>query len=274
MSDLTRRTISALKFLEISPKKRFGQNFMINEKTLEALVDTLQIEPSDTVLEIGPGLGFLTEYLIQKKIPVLLVEKDRVLAERLSQQLAGKVRLSVNDILSVDPAKEFSVASPIKLIGNIPYNITSPIIEWIITHKRLVKRAVLTVQWEVAQRLEAKPGGKDWGVLSAYAQYHARIRLVRKIPRSHFMPAPNVDSAIICLDFEEKPLIEVKNEEIFLKIIRLSFQKRRKTLLNSLRDVYPKEDLVKAFEKSGIDPTRRPETLTLLEWSKLASNLS
>ncbi len=273
MPNLLKETHHALLSLGIVPRKRFGQNFMIDDHALAAVANALEIKPGDRVMEIGPGLGFLSRHLSKAGATLTLVEKDRILAARLAQLFNQDVRILEKDILLVNPDTESAGQGALKVIGNIPYNITSPILEWIIIHRRVISRAVLTVQWEVAQRLQAAPGGKEWGVLSAYVQFYAQVKMVKKIPKAHFFPIPKVDSAILAITPHEKPLYEVDEERLF-KMIRISFQKRRKTLLNSLKDLFPRELLQSVFIKGSIDPMRRPETLTLKEWVFLASNLS
>lgn len=265
-----------LRRLEAAARKKLGQNFMVDEKALLDIASSLDVHDGETVVEIGPGLGFLTRFLLKRGASVVAIEKDPAYARFLAGHFADRpFQVEEGDVLETDLAR--LVEGRVKVFGNIPYNITSPILEWLIGHRRLVSDAVLTVQWEVAERLAAKPGGKDWGSLSVFLQYHAEVRTVRKIGRSSFSPAPNVDSAVIHVHFPEKPKIQAGDEAFFFAIVRRAFQKRRKTLLNALASEedprLAKKSLEAALSRTGIDPARRPETLSVAEWAKLAAAL-
>ncbi|HXV18828.1 MAG TPA: 16S rRNA (adenine(1518)-N(6)/adenine(1519)-N(6))-dimethyltransferase RsmA, partial [Candidatus Omnitrophota bacterium] len=178
------------------------------------------------------------------------------------------------DILKTDLEKDLKIAGPIKVFGNIPYNITSPILEWLIENRALVSDAVLTVQWEVAERLAARPKTKAWGALSLFVQVYAGIELVKRIPRGAFYPAPKVDSATVRLSLGKNPRYALKSEDAFFCLVRRAFQKRRKTILNALTDknslAMNREFVFDVLRKSGTDPGRRPETLSIEEWVRLA----
>ena len=262
---------SVLNRLHLSARKKFGQNFMVDEAALQAIAEAVTVKKEETLIEIGPGLGFLTRRLAQKTNHLIAIEKDKAFAAYLSKMFNGSsVKIIEADILKVDIKTAY-------VVGNIPYNITSPILEWLIFHRRSVKQAVLTMQWEVAERLMAKPGGKLWGSLSIFVQIYTKVSLVRKVSRQCFWPAPEVDSAIVKLEFLISPSVEIESEDHFFKIVRRAFQKRRKTILNSLLDkeggVFSKSAVTEALKKVGIDSMRRPETLNLQEWAKLSNDM-
>ncbi len=275
MSALTNEANHLLKILNVSARKKFGQNFMVDEAALSFIAESLALAAEETVLEIGPGLGFLTRALFEKGAGrVLAVETDAAYTKHLKKYFLEKeFVLKEGDILEADLKKDFGVTAPIKVVGNIPYNITSPILEWLIGQKSLVSEAVLTMQWEVAERLAAKPGGKDWGALSIFLQMNADAEVLKKLGESSFSPAPNVDSAVVRIRFLKTPRFQV-NQEHFSRLVRRSFQKRRKTLLNSLEDredpIFAKATLEKTLRLVDIDPTRRPETLNLTDWARLS----
>ena len=263
--------------LEASARKKLGQNFMVEEGALEFIANALQFKKNETVLEIGPGLGFLTRFLLSHGAAVTAVEKDAIYADFLRNFFKNRnFRVVEADILKTR-ISELTGSAPVKVCGNIPYNITSPILEWLILQKHLVSEAVLTVQWEVAERLQAAPGTKKWGALSIFLQYHADVKILKKISPSVFSPEPKVDSAVIRVIFPKTIKYEVRDEVLFFHLVRRAFQKRRKTLLNALADEtdesLSKKNLQTLLNSVSINPTRRPETLTLEEWVLLSKNL-
>lgn len=275
MPELKEEAKFLLRQLEASARKKLGQNFMIDEAVLEFIANSLQFKKNEPAIEIGPGLGFLTRFLLSHGAEVTAVEKDPIYSEFLTHFFKNKLfRLVQADVLKTKISSLVS-QKPVKVCGNIPYNITSPILEWLIDQKQYVSEAVLTVQWEVAERLKAVPGNKDWGALSVFLQYHADVETLKKISPAAFSPAPKVDSAVVRLSFLQKPRYEVENEKLFFSLVRRSFQKRRKTLLNSLEnkteEPFIKKNLEITLNTIQIDPTRRPETLTLKEWALLAN---
>ena len=279
MTSLIQETKAALRELGISPRKKMGQNFMIHEESLQAIANALALKEGESVVEIGAGLGFLTRVLLQEKAQVVAIEKDAVLAGRLKNAFKGRpLEIVESDILKLNLKKDLGLDGPIKLAGNIPYHITSPLLEWLVDQRRVIQEAVLTVQWEVALRLTASPNTKAWGALSIFVQVYSQTALVQKIDKSHFYPVPKVDSAIVRLKFSDKPLYPIGSEEKFFALVRRAFQKRRKTLLNSLRADdemgLSKQVLLDAFEKAHLDPRRRPETLSIPEWAALSDILS
>ncbi len=280
MPDLAAEAKAALRRLDVAPQRRRGQNFMVREDTLDAVAGALEIAPGEAVLEIGPGLGFLTRRLVAAGAKVTAVEKDRVMARHLRAMFPpGSLELIEKDFLDLDPERDLGPDPPRKIVGNIPYNITSPILEWVIRHRARLSAVALTTQWEVAQRLAASPGGKDWGALSVFVQFHCEVRVLRKIGREAFYPVPGVDSALIRLDLLPAPRHAPGDEGLFFRLVRAAFQKRRKTLLNALaapegRDCLSKSRLLEVFAATRIDPRRRPETLSLAEWASLSDSLS
>lgn len=278
MSGLQAEAKELLYGLGGAARKKLGQNFMISQSALDLIADAGSISAGETVLEIGPGLGFLTRSLLQKGASVVAIEKDSLYVGHLADFFKEKsFRVIESDILLFDP-QALSSGRRIKVFGNIPYNITSPILEWLVENRRVVSQAVLTVQKEVAERITAEPGGKEWGPLSFLTHFYSRAFFVQKISKESFFPAPKVDSAVIRLEFSEKPLYPVLNEEHFFKLVRKAFQKRRKTILNALADIpeYPaltKIALAESLKKCQIEALRRPETLSIGEWGRLADDL-
>ncbi|MBI3252060.1 MAG: ribosomal RNA small subunit methyltransferase A [Candidatus Omnitrophica bacterium] len=279
MPSLTQEAKAALGRLGVSPRKKFGQHFMIDEKALAFIADALSPEKGETVLEIGPGLGFLTRELLSRQAQVIAVEKDDKMASSTDSRFHGndKIKIIKKDILRVDPEKDLGVAGRIKVVGNIPYNITSPLLEWLIQNRARISEAVLTVQSEVAGRLASAPGGKNWGALSIFVQVYAEAEILKEINRAAFYPAPRVDSAVVRLVFSAAPRFPVRDEAKFFRIVRRAFQKRRKTLVNALEDAalagFSKPSLKAALEKIGIHPSRRPETLGIPDWNRLSEML-
>ncbi len=258
------------------PKKKLGQNFLQNKADLEVIAAALHIHAGEQVLEIGPGLGALTEVLLGLGASVIGVEKDRAMVFHLKQKYPSHpLSILESDILTIRIPEDVPLNAPLKVVGNIPYNITSPIIFWLIDQHPHVSEAVLTVQKEVAERLCATPGGKIWGALSVMVQAQADVEIIRKIPRAHFYPAPNVDSAVIHLRMLDKPRFAPATRKAFSYWVSRAFQKRRKMLPNSIENEelgWTKEKIGLGLSKLGIDPKRRPETLSVVEWSRLASS--
>ena len=278
MPELKEEARYLLRQLEASARKKLGQNFMVDEGVLEFMANALNLKKDEPVIEIGPGLGFLTRFLLNHGASVTAVEKDPAYVEFLTPYFKHKkFRVIHADILKTKIA-ELASGRPVKVCGNIPYNITSPLLEWLILQKNLVTEAILTVQWEVAERLKAGPGTKAWGPLSVFLQYHAEVETLKKIGPASFSPAPKVDSAVIRILFLKKTKYEGTDETVFFSIVRRAFQKRRKTLLNALaledKEAFSKKELELTLRTIRIDPTSRPETLSLEEWALLAKQFS
>lgn len=248
---------------------------MVSESALRSIAGSLPIQKGETVIEIGPGLGFLTRELLRLGASVTAVERDPAFVRYLREAYTGQaLQIIEKDILKTDLERDLGVRGPVKVFGNIPYNITSPILEWLIENRSLVSDAVLTVQWEVAERLAARPKTRAWGALSLFVQVYAGTELVGKIPRNAFYPAPKVDSAVVRLSLGKTPRYALKSEDAFFCLVRRAFQKRRKTILNALTDksslAMTREFVMSVLQRSGTDPGRRPETLSIEEWVTLA----
>ncbi|MBI4352937.1 MAG: ribosomal RNA small subunit methyltransferase A [Candidatus Omnitrophica bacterium] len=272
---LIKKAKTILAQIGAAPRRKLGQNFMVSEQALSSIVEALSLDGQDTVLEIGAGLGFLTRRLLQKTERVIAVEKDPLFAHYLREAFkTAPLKIVEKDVLDCRLERDFAVKGKVKVVGNIPYGITSPILGWLVGERRRVSESALTVQWEVARRLWAKPGTKDWGALSVFAQFYSEVSLVKKIGRGNFFPAANVDSAVVRLVFPEKPLYRVRDEEKLFGIVRRAFQKRRKTLFNALKDRTGAADrpLLPIFAELRIDPKRRPETLSIEEWAALSES--
>ncbi len=264
-------------------KKRFGQNFLIDDRVLDKIIDASAVGKEDTVLEIGPGIGTLTERLLKKAKRVIAVEIDRDLSGILKETLSEYDNLVLinEDIMKVDMAelsREYNEGRPFKIIANLPYYITTPIIMGIFESGAPVKDMTVMVQKEVAERMEALPGSKDYGALSLAVYYYAKPYLAARVPRNCFMPRPNVDSAVIKLTvYDERP-VDVKDERLMFSIIRAVFNQRRKTMINSIsgsKDLsFTKDEIKEVLRKAGFNEDIRGEKLTLSEFAKISDILS
>lgn len=277
------RTKEILNKYDLRAKKSLGQNFIIDTNILENIVQTGAVDEETTVIEIGPGIGALTEQIAKKAKEVLAFEIDRRLIPVLKDTLSdySNIRIIHQDILDADfekVKKEYLTdCSRLVVIANLPYYITTPIVLHLIESSLPIDSMVLMMQKEVAQRLEAKPSTKAYGSLSIAIQAYVDVDIAFTVPRTVFMPQPNIDSAIVRLTFLEKSPVNVKDKELFFNMMRASFGQRRKTIWNNLRrelDNKEKEPLLrKAFESSGIDSSRRGESMNIQEFGKLADAL-
>jgi 16S rRNA (adenine1518-N6/adenine1519-N6)-dimethyltransferase len=276
-------TIAVLNRYGFSFQKKFGQNFLIDENVVEKIVREAGVTKDDFVLEIGPGIGTMTQILCENAREVVAVEIDKKLIPILTEDtLAAYDNVTVinEDILKVDIAKlanERNGGRPIKVVANLPYYITTPIIMGLFESHVPLESITVMVQKEVADRMQVGPGTKDYGALSLAVQYYASPKLVLTVPASCFMPRPNVDSAVICLTRYEEPPVDVKNEKLMFQLIRAAFNQRRKTLVNSIGNsglAITKEQAVNAIAECGFSPTVRGEALTLEQFAMLANSLS
>jgi len=251
-------------------KKHLGQNFLFDPSILKRIVEAAELSSENTVVEIGPGPGSLTKILADTVERVIAIEVDRELCEKLKEEFDeyGNVELVCGDALRY----RYDKLSAFKVVANIPYYITTPLIFRLIEQGGNLKSMTLTVQKEVAERIAAKPDTRDYGVLSIMVQYRAIPSLKFIIPKGAFRPVPKVDSAVIHLVMRELPAVHVKDEKLFSRLVRGAFSQRRKTLSNSLKSVSP--DIKDKIIQAGIDPMRRPGTLSIEEFARLADVLS
>ncbi|MGC4379259.1 16S rRNA (adenine(1518)-N(6)/adenine(1519)-N(6))-dimethyltransferase RsmA [Fictibacillus sp. Mic-4] len=264
-------------------KKSLGQNFLIDKNILANIVKAANLTSESGVIEIGPGIGALTEHIARNAKKVVAFEIDQRLLPILQETLApySHVKVVHSDILEADVhsimEKEFKNIQDIMVVANLPYYVTTPIIMKLLTDKLPIRGIVCMIQKEVADRLAAEPGTKDYNSLSIAVQYYATAETVLKVPKTVFIPPPNVDSAVIRLNLREEPPVHVEDEAFFFKVIRASFAQRRKTLwnnlLNNLIAKEKREELEEALKSAGIDPKRRGETLTIEEFARLSDRL-
>ena len=275
-------TIAVLQKYNFSFQKKFGQNFLIDTHVLDKIISSAEITKDDFVLEIGPGIGTMTQYLAQAAGKVVAVEIDKALIPILEDTLDGydNVRVINEDVLKVDIAKlaqEENGGKPIKVVANLPYYITTPIIMGLFESHVPIHSITVMVQKEVADRMQVGPGTKDYGALSLAVQYYSKPYIVANVPANCFMPRPKVGSAVIRLDRYDKPPVEVDDEAVMFKVIRASFNQRRKTLANGLNNSpelhFSKEQIQSAIEALGKGASIRGEALTLQEFATLTNLL-
>ena len=276
------RTIEVIKKYEFCFQKKFGQNFLIDGHVLDKIIAGASVTKDDMVLEIGPGIGTMTQYLAEAAGKVVAVEIDRNLLPILQETLADydNVKVIHADVLSLDLEKlvqEENGGRPIKVVANLPYYITTPIIMSLFEKHLPLANVTVMVQKEVAARMKSCPGSKDYGALSLAVQYYAEPYIVANVPCNCFMPRPNVDSAVIRLTRYEEPPVQVKDEKMLFKIIRASFNQRRKTLQNGLNNSselnFTKDQIAAAIAEAGFSPSVRGEALTLEQFAKLTDIL-
>ena len=275
-------TIAVLQKYHFNFQKKFGQNFLIDTHVLDKIIRAAEITKDDFVLEIGPGIGTMTQYLAQAAREVVAVEIDKALIPILQDTLSGFPNAEViqDDILKVDIAElaaERNGGRPIKVVANLPYYITTPIIMSLFEHDVPLALVTVMVQKEVAERMQAGPGSKDYGALSLAVQYYADPYIVANVPPNCFMPRPNVGSAVIRLTRHKVPPVQVEDEKLMFQMIRASFNQRRKTLVNGLNHspemTLTKEQITKAVEGLGKGAGVRGEALTLEEFAKLSNTI-
>ena len=275
-------TIEVLQKYNFAFQKRFGQNFLIDTHVLDKIIDSAQITKDDFVLEIGPGIGTMTQYLCERAREVVAVEIDKNLIPILSDTLKNYSNVTVinEDILKIDICKlaeEKNQGKPIKVVANLPYYITTPIIMGLFESHVPIDSITIMVQKEVAERMQEKPGNKEYGALSLAVQYYAKPEIVANVPPNCFMPRPNVGSAVIRLTRHEKPPVEVEDEKLMFRIIRASFNQRRKTLANGLNNSpeihLPKEVIQESIVSLGVPENIRGEALSLEQFAELSNEI-
>ena len=259
----------------IHPKKKLGQHFLINPDVLSIIVDAGEVTKTDVVIEIGAGLGCLTTALGQIANTVIAIEVDSILHAELESQFKVDEHIQIihADILDIPIPSIIPQDTRPKVIANLPYGITSPILWKLIEHANLLNKCILMMQWEVAERIIAKPGGKDYGALTIGVSYYADCELVAKLSPENFYPAPQVDSALLKITMLKKPRVVVNDEVHFFRVVREAFRSRRKMLKNSLRRFAPAENLTTTLSDINIAPERRAETLDITEFAALANSL-
>ena len=277
-----KNTIEIIQKYEFMFQKKFGQNFLIDTHVLEKIISAAGITKNDCVLEIGPGIGTMTQYLAENAGHVVAVEIDRNLIPILKETLADYDNVTVinEDILRVDIkalAEEYNGGKPIKVVATLPYYITTPIIMGLFESGVPIDNITVMVQKEVADRMKEGPGSKDYGALSLAVQYYAEPEIVANVPPNCFIPRPNVGSAVIRLTRHKEMPVEVKDPALMFKIIRASFNQRRKTLQNGLGNApelpYTKEQIAAAIAEMGLTPTIRGEALSLAQFAQLSDIL-
>jgi 16S rRNA (adenine1518-N6/adenine1519-N6)-dimethyltransferase len=278
------RTKDILKKYGFSFKKSLGQNFLIDTNILKKIVSFANLTEESGAIEIGPGIGALTEQLARTSKKVVAFEIDQRLLPILEDTLSPYPHVKVihNDVLEADVAEviteEFKDITDIMVVANLPYYVTTPIIMKLLEEHLPIRGIVCMLQKEVADRISARPGTKEYGSLSIAVQYYTEAETVMIVPKTVFVPQPNVDSAVIRLTRREQPAVKVTDEAFFFQVTRASFAQRRKTLLNNLTSQLPegkqkKEEILQALSASSIDPGRRGETLSLEEFGRLSEEL-
>ena len=277
-----RETKAIIDSYSFNFQKKFGQNFLVDSNVLENIIEKAGITEDDLVLEIGPGIGTMTQYLCESAREVVAIEIDETLIPILNYTLAeyDNVEIINDDALKTDIekiVKKKNNGKPIKVVANLPYYITTPIIMGLLEGKAPIDSITIMVQKEVAERMQTGPGSKDYGALSLAVQYYADANILMTVPASCFMPRPKVDSSVIKLDIYDRPPVNVCDEEMMFKIIRASFNQRRKTLVNGLKNAsnlpFTKEEIEESIEKLGEDVRVRGEKLTLEQFAKLTNIL-
>ncbi|QGU93900.1 16S rRNA (adenine(1518)-N(6)/adenine(1519)-N(6))-dimethyltransferase RsmA [Clostridium bovifaecis] len=257
--------------------KSLGQNFLVDDTVLEDIVRGADVSKEDLVIEIGPGVGTLTRELLAKAKKVYAIELDSDLIPILQEELKDfdNFELIHKDALKVDFDEIIGEEKSVKVVANLPYYVTTPIIANLITKGYNFKSLTIMIQKEVAERIDAEPNNKDYGSLSILVQYYCDTKILRRVPPASFIPQPKVDSIVIRLDKLDKPRVQVRDKDLFFKVVRQSFNMRRKTLRNAVKSLgmLDSEEMEKAFKEAGIDPKRRGETLSLQEFANLTDSI-
>ncbi len=276
------KTIEIIQKYEFAFQKKFGQNFLIDDHVLDRIIDAAEVDENDCVVEVGPGIGTLTQRLAARAKQVVAVEIDKELIPILGETLADcpNVKVINNDILKVDLnalVEEYNEGRPVRVVANLPYYITTPIIMGLFEKQVPVKSITVMVQKEVADRMQAGPGSKDYGALSLAVQYYSEPSIAAIVPPNCFMPRPKVGSAVIHMECIPQRRVAVQDEKMMFRIIRASFNQRRKTLMNGLNNAadlpWSKVEIAQALNKMGLKETIRGEALTLEQFAQLTDVL-
>jgi len=257
--------------------KSLGQNFLIDDSVLEDIVEGAEITKEDYVIEIGPGVGTLTKELLTRAKKVTSIELDEKLIPILQEELKDFENFDIvhKDALKVDFNNLIGEEKSVKVVANLPYYVTTPIIANLLNGNYDIKSITIMIQKEVGERIDAEPSTKDYGAFSLLVQYYCDTKIIRHVPPSSFIPAPKVDSIVIRLDKLSEPRVQVQSEKLFFNVVRQSFNMRRKTLWNAMKNIgLDKDKLKTGFENAGIDPTRRGETLSIEEFANLSNEFS
>ncbi|MDP5276937.1 16S rRNA (adenine(1518)-N(6)/adenine(1519)-N(6))-dimethyltransferase RsmA [Chengkuizengella sp. 2205SS18-9] len=278
-----KNTKEIIKKYGFSFKKSLGQNFLIDQNILERIVNAAQLDQSKGALEIGPGIGSLTQSLTQTAGKVVAIELDQRLIPILNDLLKHYDNIEVihGDVLKLDLRtileEQFKEQTEISVVANLPYYVTTPIIMALLENQLPIENIVVMIQKEVAERMVASPGGKEYGSLSIAVQYYCEPEMVLTVPHTVFIPQPNVDSAVIRLKLRKKPRVHIEDSEYFFKVVQASFAQRRKTIINNLTsNLFTKDEkqkLISILESCEINPSRRGETLSIEEYARLSNRL-
>lgn len=271
------KTAELVKKYNFKFSKSLGQNFLIDDSVPRDIVAGAEVDENDLVIEIGPGVGTLTAQLLNKAKKVIAIELDNDLIPILNQEIGDNPKFTLihKDALKVNFNEIIGEEKSVKLVANLPYYVTTPIIVKLLKEGYNFKSLTIMIQKEVAERMNADPGNKDYGSLSLLVQYYCNTKIVRRVPPQCFIPRPKVDSIVIRLDKLNEPKVKVENEKLFFDIIRNSFNMRRKTLWNGVKNIgLSKENLELAFNEANIDPKRRGETLTIEEFATLSDKIN
>ncbi|KRQ86315.1 Ribosomal RNA small subunit methyltransferase A [Caloramator mitchellensis] len=273
------KTMDIVKHFEFKFNKNLGQNFLIDENILNKIVDAAELNENSSVIEIGPGIGTLTQEMAKRAKKVIAIEIDKTLIPILDETLANYPNIKVinADALKVDFNEiiEKEQLDNVKVVANLPYYVTTPIIAKILNEGAKIKSMIIMIQKEVADRIVAKPDTDEYGTLSLLCQYHCDIKKVAKVSQNCFVPPPKVESAVIRLDVLDKKRVDVEDEKLFFNIIKAAFNMRRKTLHNALKTLGISQDILEgAMERAGIDAKRRGETLSIEEYAALSNEVS
>ena len=276
------KTLEIIKKYGFQVKKSYGQNFLVDQHVINKIIAGANIKATDLVIEIGPGIGGLTEHLAAQAKHLVAIEIDKALIPILEDNFSSHTNIEIlnQDILKTDIASIIAErgAKSAKIVANLPYYITTPIIMSILESKAPIESMTVMVQKEVGKRIKAAAGSKDYGALTLGVAYRAKVELIANVPRNSFVPRPNVDSVVLRLDALENPPVNVADEVLLFKIIRAAFEQRRKTLINCLYNLLDlgldKDELAAVLEKCGIDANVRGEDLTLCEFADVANVIS